>query len=73
MRVYFHIRTATELILDPDGEEHDDLDGARIEAIACVRELMDDVWHRKSPVGRQFELTDEAGHVLLVVPFTEAN
>ena len=34
---------------------------------------MDDIWRKKSPVGRQFEITDEAGHVLLVVPFTEAN
>lgn len=51
----------------------DDLDAARTEAIASVRELMQDMWHKKSPVGRQFELTNEAGEVLLVVPFTDAN
>ena len=73
MRLYFHIRTANALYLDPDGEDHDDLDTARIEAIACVRELMDDIWLGQSPVDRQFELTDDAGEILLIVPFTEAN
>lgn len=73
MRLYFHIRAGGELIRDPDGEEHDDLDAARTEVIACIRELMGDIWHAKSPVGRQFELTNEAGEVLLVVPFTDAN
>jgi hypothetical protein len=33
---------------------------------------MEDIWLNKTADGRQFELTDADGNVLLVVPFDEA-
>jgi hypothetical protein len=72
MRLFFHIRAPEGLTLDPDGEEQPDLDAARLEAHACIRELMEDIWLNKTADGRQFELTDADGNVLLVVPFDEA-
>jgi hypothetical protein len=67
---YFHIRDNGVLIKDPTGLELPDLEAARTECtriiVSVVREeRMDD----PSSANRDFEIEDEAGRTVLVVPF----
>ena len=62
---YFHVRDAFGLAEDKEGTKLPDLAAALAEALRCTRELMDD-----TPVsgGMQFEIADETGRVVLMVP-----
>jgi hypothetical protein len=68
-RYFLHVRTSTELIRDPEGEMQPDLAAIRAEALEAAREILDD---RKDSHGWQIEISDRAGNVLLVVPFSDA-
>ena len=64
-RYYFHIRTGSELIRDPDGSELPDLEAAVAEARQEARGLLADLLKRGEIVdGQVFEISDETGEVL---------
>jgi len=72
-RFHFHIRTASEFIVDDEGVEIADCGAAVIEAVRGARCLM------KGEVGRgtlcldqSIEIHDAFGEHLRTVPFTEA-
>jgi hypothetical protein len=72
-RYYFNVVTPTTTVEDLEGTELSSLDAARMEAIKDVRQLMgaaildgDDISNRS------IEITNDAGEVLLVLPFADA-
>jgi hypothetical protein len=71
---YFHLRTDGNLVRDEDGEDLQNLETARYEAIEAAREIMsEEVLKGKAPSnGRQFEIADEAGETVLTLRFAEA-
>ena len=67
---YTHLRFAGELCEDLEGANFENLDAARAEADACACGIMSG---RGPETGdSSFEITDEAGEVLLVCPFHQA-
>jgi len=74
MRRYFlHVRDGASLITDDQGMELPDLGAARQQALAAAREIISQAVLKGEPLdGRVFEIADEAGTVLLLVPFSEA-
>ncbi len=71
-RFYFHLRDDAGLMRDTEGSELPDLDAARAEAVADARSLVAE-WLRMGQVvdGRRFEIADEAGQVLAVIPLRD--
>jgi hypothetical protein len=69
-RYFFHVRDGDDLILDREGLELPDLDSALEECRSLVRTVLNEDQHRAilSP-GRQFEIVDELGRLVLVIPF----
>ena len=68
-RYFFHVRDGDELILDHEGLELPDpevLDECR----SVVREVLHEDEHRAELVaGRQFEIVDELGRLVVTIPF----
>jgi hypothetical protein len=74
-RFHMHIRHADKLLEDWEGEEFPSLVEARTEAVMAARELMAaEVASGKKPTPKcsSFEIVDESGRIVLVVPFEEA-
>ena len=72
-RFYLHQQIANGLIEDPDGTEAVDLTAAKHEAIMAARQLLSNaILTGVAPLGTAFQITDEAGHMLLKVPFRDA-
>jgi hypothetical protein len=74
-RFHMHIRHADKLLEDGEGEEFPSLAEARTEAVRSARELMAaNVASGKKPNHNhsRFEVADESGRVVLVMPFEEA-
>lgn len=72
-RFFFHIRDGDELIEDPDGTVLPDLEAARLEAIEGARAVLAaKVLAGKVIDGQKFEITDESGNVLELMPFKSA-
>jgi hypothetical protein len=72
-RFYFNIITAGGPLIDFEGTELADLEQARAEAIADARALMSTAMIDGYTIfGRSIEIRNEAGDLLLVLPFTEA-
>ena len=72
-RFFTHIRTEARLITDDEGADLDDLNAARRYAVAAAREMLAERVRTGKPMGRDvFEVTAEAGAVVLVMPFAEA-
>ena len=72
-RFYLHQQIANGIIEDPDGTEVIDLAAARHEAILAARQLLANaILVGVTPIGRAFQITDEAGQALLTVPFRDA-
>jgi hypothetical protein len=71
---FLHIRDGPAVAHDPEGSDLPDLAAARTEAIQSARELMSQGVLDKGRLGidRLVEIADEAGQVLLCVPFREA-
>jgi hypothetical protein len=69
-----NIRKLHELVEDVEGDDFLDLAAARSEAIVAAREIMSDGVRRGNrPDDRnRFEITDQAGRIVLVMPFAEA-
>ena len=72
-RFFFHIRDGDEFIEDPDGSVLRDLEAARAEAIAGARAVLAaKVLAGQVIDGQKFEITDESGNVLELMPFKSA-
>ena len=73
-RFYFHIVQANqERIEDLEGIELHDIESARREATRSARELLAERLKNGVPLGNDlFEITDEAGEMMLVFPFDSA-
>ncbi|MEG8055479.1 DUF6894 family protein [Sphingomonas faeni] len=72
-RFYLHQQIANGIIEDPDGTEAVDLTAAKHEAILAARQLLANaILAGVAPLGTAFRITDEAGHVLMTVPFADA-
>jgi hypothetical protein len=72
-RFFFHIRDGDELIEDPDGSVLPDLEAARVEAIEGARAIVAaKVLAGKLIDGQKFEITDESGNTLDLIPFKSA-
>src|SRR5262245_41991855 len=71
---FLHIWDGERLIRDPDGSFHDDLEGARSEAIESARALMAANILDEGRIGieRSMTICDASGTALLVLPFHEA-
>ncbi|AXV15209.1 hypothetical protein CYG48_05520 [Neorhizobium sp. SOG26] len=69
-RYFFHIRKHNHLQLDPEGVELPSHTAALEEAVEAARELLA-VKVRNGEVvnGDQFEITDEKGQIIHVLPF----
>ena len=67
---YFHLRDKGELILDSEGLKLPDIASARDECRKIVRAVLDEEkWRSEIRPDRQFEIVDDSGRTVLVVPF----
>lgn len=72
-RYYLHIRDEGRLVEDPDGSELPDLEAAHAEALEGARIIVAVKVRAGERIGNQhFEITDEAGTVLAIVPVKTA-
>lgn len=72
-RYYFHTRDGVDYTEDQEGTELPDLDSARHEAVLAAREMLAEMLLAGKVVnGKVFEIADEAGTVVAVVPFKSA-
>ena len=69
-RFFLRVREGDQVTEDPDGSEFPDLRTARTEAVLASFEITaEDLRAGKTPGARRFEIRDEAGRMLLTVPF----
>ena len=72
-RYFMHIRRTGSLSTDPEGVELPDLEQARREAQLDARELIADRIRSGKMIGDdRFEIADERGNILAMVPFRDA-
>jgi len=73
-RFFLHVRDGVDLITDPDGSCFPDIGSARAEAILSARELMSQsiLGHACIGIERRFEIADNQGSTVAIVPFREA-
>lgn len=72
-RYFFYIVTSSGTVADLEGTDFASLDHARAEAILDARELMATaILAGRDISGRSIEIRNEAGDILLVLPFREA-
>ena len=75
MDLYFlHIRDGSDVTPDPEGSLLPSLEAARQSAIESARQMMGEAVQHGGRIGleRTFEIKDEAGTLLLTVPFRDA-
>ena len=71
-RFYFHVHEASGSVLDEDGRELRDLEIVRSEAVKGIRSILcADIAEGRLDLRSRIEITDEAGSVVLVVPFIQ--
>lgn len=69
-RFFFHIRDSESFEVDPEGVEFDSIESAVVDAKAAAREMMADMLRAGERVdGQRFEIADEHGKVIEIVPF----
>jgi hypothetical protein len=66
-RYYLHIRQGTTFCRDLEGEEFDDLEHARREAVCSARDLAGAAVTNDKPVRGQVEIEDGSGKTLAIV------
>lgn len=67
-RYFFHVREGSDLNRDGEGQDFADVEAARREAIASVREIMGEkLLHGGALNHRSIEIADETGHVVDVI------
>ncbi len=68
-RFHFHVRDSDNLFEDPDGAELPDLEAARADTVTAAREILAERIKAGQPLdGLQFEICDEAGRLVAMVP-----
>jgi hypothetical protein len=71
-RYFFHIRDGDELIEDFEGSEFPDLETAKAEALETALDIIAERVRSSVDLdGRAFEIADEDGIVLAVIPLRE--
>ena len=70
-RYFFHVRDGDELILlDPEGLELPNHESVPSACESLVREVLDEDQYRAELLpGRQFEVVDGQGRLVLIIPF----
>lgn len=71
-RYFLNIRDRGTLIVDPDGDDLPSLDEARVLAADIIHDILarpETYGSRERWSTRCFEITDEAGIVLMTIPF----
>jgi hypothetical protein len=72
-RFFFNVRDGDFLGKDPEGVVFADLDAARAEALAAARDILGDaIKNDQVQDARQYEITDEAGQIVAMVPLMDA-
>ncbi len=72
-RYFFHLHECGTATLDHDGLDRDSLDGVRSEALRAAREVMcAEVAEGELCLACYIEVHDEAGEIVMTVPFKEA-
>jgi hypothetical protein len=73
MHLYTHFRDGSDLFDDPNGADFLDFAEARHEATLAARELFaEHIRNGSTPGNGQFEITDEAGRVVVSMTFDQA-
>jgi hypothetical protein len=71
-RYFFNFRNEHGLDFDDEGLEFSDLHAAYLEAFEAAKEMWcEAIREMRNPSAQQFEISDERGTTLLVVPFLE--
>jgi hypothetical protein len=69
-KFFLHQVFANYRISDPDGDDFQTLHDARLEALAAAREIISNALRAGRGLVRiDFEIADQAGNILSVVPF----
>lgn len=72
-RYFFDLHECGSVAADDDGIEHVSLDDARDEAVRAAREIMcSELGEGRLCLSCRIEVKDEAGAVVLTVPFKDA-
>jgi len=72
-RFFLHQDLGNGILEDPEGMEAADLATAKQQAIQAARQLLANaIMAGTKPIGKAFRITDDAGTLLLIVPFSEA-
>jgi hypothetical protein len=72
-RFFLNIREGDELIVDVEGADFLSIAEATAEAVLSARELMaNSILAGRNPGGSRFEIRDESGLIVLIMPFEEA-
>jgi hypothetical protein len=71
VRYFFHMRKSDRFVEDIEGVELDDIDAVRREAADSTREIMAESLKAGRPIDviSTFEVRDEAGAIVYVLPF----
>jgi hypothetical protein len=73
MALYYFHQMDGEEILDPEGIDLPDLEAVRHEAIRGAREILgEDLRNGMFDLRWRFEIVDEVGRLVMVVPFSDA-
>ena len=71
-RYFFHMREGNGLTKDPDGLDLPDLHAARATAIKKSCQIWSEMPPEPGRNDQTFEVTDQAGDIVLTVSFSEA-
>ena len=69
-KYFFHIRSDDTYSPDDQGVDFPTIEAAKREAITAAREMIADMVIEGDPLdGMRFEVTDESGNIVLILPF----
>ena len=69
---YFHVHGPDGTVVDDEGANFLDMAAVREEAVTAVRELVaDGIRSGKGPNGREMRVADDAGKLVLSLPFRD--
>jgi hypothetical protein len=72
MIFFFNVRSDRSFDVDDEGLDLPSVDAARLEAIKSAREMVAElILYDQAIDGMRFEVTDEAGNLLITLPFRD--